>query len=68
MIACNAVGEYNGTTYCGHSMVVDPWGELVGEAGEGETMLTVKVDTDVVDGIRAKIPVISDRRPNLYGV
>ncbi|MCC7450949.1 MAG: carbon-nitrogen family hydrolase [Anaerolineae bacterium] len=67
MIACNAVGEYNGTTYCGHSMVVDPWGELVAEAGEGETLLTIKVDTDVVDGIRNKIPVLSDRRSNLYG-
>ncbi len=67
MIACNAVGEHNGTTYCGHSMVVDPWGELVGEVGEDETMLTVKIDTDVVDSIRSKIPVLNDRRPNLYG-
>ncbi|MEP7285065.1 MAG: carbon-nitrogen family hydrolase [Chloroflexota bacterium] len=66
VVACNAVGEYNGTTYAGHSMVVDPWGDLVGEAGANETMLTVKIDTDEVDAVRAQIPVMEDRRPNLY--
>jgi predicted amidohydrolase len=67
VIACNCVGEYNGTTYFGHSMVVDPWGELVAEAGSGETMLTVKIDTDMVDIIRKQMPVLQDRHPNLYG-
>lgn len=67
VVACNCVGDYNGTTYAGHSMVVDPWGELVAEAGSGETLLTVKIDTDVVDGIRKQMPVLQDRHPNLYG-
>jgi omega-amidase len=64
--ACNCVGEYDGTTYGGHSMVVDPWGDLVGEAGTSETMLTVTIDLDLVDAIRARMPVLTDRRPNLY--
>jgi omega-amidase len=67
VVACNRVGEYNDTVFGGHSMVIDPWGDLVGEAGDGETLLTVKIDTDMVDPIRAKIPVMQDRRPNLYG-
>jgi omega-amidase len=68
MLACNRVGEYSGNTFPGHSMIVDPWGELVCEAGDGETMMTVKIDTDLVDQVRAKLPVLQDRRPALYGI
>jgi omega-amidase len=67
VIACNTVGESGGTIFGGHSMVVDPWGEIVCEGGESEIMLTVKINTDMVDEIRAKMPVLQDRRPNLYG-
>lgn len=66
VIGCNRVGEYNGTVFGGHSMVVDPWGGLVAEAGEDETILTLKINTDMVDEVRAKLPVLGDRRPNLY--
>ena len=51
----------------GHSMIVDPWGEIVCEAGETEAMLTVKIDTDVVENVRNQMQVLNDRRPNLYG-
>jgi predicted amidohydrolase len=66
VIACNCIGEHNGTTYGGHSMVVDPWGNLVAEAGDGETMLTVQIDLDKVDEIRREMPVLEDRRSSLY--
>jgi omega-amidase len=66
VVACNAVGEHNGTVYGGHSMVFDPWGELMAECGRDETMITVKIDTDKVDPIRAQMPVLQDRRANLY--
>jgi len=67
VIACNRVGESLGSQYFGHSMIVDPWGDLVCEGGESETMLTVKINTDQVDEVRAKMPVIADRRPGAYG-
>ncbi len=67
IIACNRVGESLGTTYCGHSMIVDPWGEFVCEGGEGEMLLSARINTDMVDEIRAKMPVLADRRPNIYG-
>src|SRR5579859_5905823 len=47
IVACNRVGESLGQRYCGHSMIVDPWGDVVVEGGEAETMLTVKINTDV---------------------
>src|SRR5579859_2724 len=67
MVACNGVGEHNGTVFGGHSMVVDPWGELVAEAGSDEAMLTAKIDLAKVDEIRQQMPVLQDRRSNLYG-
>jgi omega-amidase len=67
VIACNCIGESSETTFCGHSLVVDPWGELVCEAGEAETMLTVTINTDEANNARSKMPVLDDRRPHLYG-
>ena len=68
VIGCNRVGEYNGTRYGGHSMIVDPWGEIVIEAGPDETMLTVKINTDLVNEVQNRLPVANDRRPNVYGI
>lgn len=67
VVAANRVGEYNGTAYGGHSMIVDPWGDLVVEAGGDEALLTVKIDTAQSDLIREKMPILQDRRPFLYG-
>ena len=60
--ACNAVGTHAGVTLGGHSLVVDPWGEVLAEAGEGEEVLTVDVDLDVVARTRERFPVLRDRR------
>ena len=67
IIACNCVGEQNGTFYFGHSMIVDPWGDLICELGEVESLITVKINTDLVNDVRDKMRVLEDRRPNLYG-
>jgi len=64
--ACNRVGSSNGTDFFGHSMVIDPWGEIVAEAGEEETILTAEIDLGLVEEVRRRIPVFEDRRPSLY--
>ncbi|WP_274650532.1 carbon-nitrogen family hydrolase [Paenibacillus humicola] len=66
VIACNRVGESGGTAFFGHSLVIDPWGEIVAEAGEDETILRAEIDLSQVEAVRAKIPVFEDRRPSLY--
>jgi predicted amidohydrolase len=68
VIACNRIGESNGSKFFGHSMIVDPWGELVFEAGDGETMITVDINTDMSDEVRSKMHVLEDRRPHLYAI
>lgn len=66
VVACNTVGESGGSSFFGHSMVVDPWGQIIAEADEEETILHAELDLDLVDEIRGKIPVFADRRPQLY--
>ena len=66
MVACNRVGTTNSTSFFGHSAIVDPWGELVVEAGEREMLVTAVIDLDAADEVRKKIPVFQDRRPDVY--
>ena len=66
VIACNRVGVSKETTFCGHSAIIDPWGNTVIEAGESPTLLTAEIDLDLVEEVRNKIPVLRDRRPEIY--
>ncbi|MOA59893.1 2-oxoglutaramate amidase [compost metagenome] len=66
VIACNRMGSTGDTHFFGHSMVLDPWGEVVAEAGEEETILYASIDLSLVDSVRSKIPVFEDRRPAIY--
>lgn len=66
LVACNRVGSSKGTDFFGHSCIVDPWGEVIVEAGETELLLTAPIDPARVDAVRKRIPVFQDRRPELY--
>lgn len=66
IVACNRVGSSKGTTFFGHSCIVDPWGEMVVESGEDEMLVTAVIDIAKVAEVRAKIPVFEDRRPDVY--
>jgi omega-amidase len=76
VVAVNRVGgdDLNEETqkyaaeFCGHSMVIDPWGNTVIELGEGEGVYTVDIDMSAVERIRRQIPVLQDRRPEHYNV
>jgi omega-amidase len=45
---------------------VDPWGEILAEGGEGEELITVVADPAKVEEVRRKIPILQDRRPEVY--
>ncbi|WP_301336119.1 carbon-nitrogen family hydrolase [Paenibacillus sp. FJAT-26967] len=66
VVACNRVGESKGTSFFGHSMVIDPWGNVLAEGGEKEEILYAEVDLGEVAQVRRTIPVFEDRRPKLY--
>jgi predicted amidohydrolase len=66
VIACNRVGESKGASFFGHSLVINPWGEILAEGSEEEEILQVTIDLDLVDRVRSSIPVFEDRKPHLY--
>ncbi|MFD2115907.1 carbon-nitrogen family hydrolase [Paenibacillus yanchengensis] len=68
VIACNRSGVSDNTHFFGHSLVIDPWGEVIAEASEEETILYAEIDLHLVDDVRAKIPVFQDRRPEIYKI
>ena len=61
VIACNQVGQNNEYTLGGHSMVISPTGEIVGELGTTEDVLVAEIDLDLVTTWRDKFPVLKDR-------
>jgi len=68
VVSANRVGDAGALKYPGHSMVVDPWGEVLVE-GEGEPgVLIADVDTGKIEEVRSKITVYRDMRPELYRV
>lgn len=65
--AVNNVGKSGGETFGGHSALISPWGEFLARGdSRQETLLTATIDLDQVDQIRRRIPVFSDRRPDIY--
>lgn len=64
--ACNCVGKVNGTTFGGHSTVVDPWGKILYEGGIEEDFAFVEIDTSQVKKARDFLRVFEMRRPELY--
>ena len=66
VVACNRVGVSGTTSFFGHSMVIDPWGNVIAEGGEEEEILRAEIDLSEVDNVRSMIPIFEDRRPTLY--
>ena len=51
-----------GPRYTGHSMIVDPLGDVLAEAGEGEETITATLDPAVVAQARETNPSLANRR------
>ncbi|MFD9444125.1 carbon-nitrogen family hydrolase [Streptomyces sp. NPDC060006] len=61
VLACGTAGTHAGVPQAGHSIVVDPWGEVLAEAGAGEEVLTVSFDPAKVGTTREQFPALKDR-------
>lgn len=53
----------DGRTTYGHSLVVDPWGEVLLDAGEEGGVHFTEIDLSRIDEVRSRVPALSHRRP-----
>ena len=52
----------------GHSLIVDPWGRIVSQLDEKEGSLKGTLDLDVEKAVRQQLPLLSQRRKDLYKI
>jgi predicted amidohydrolase len=60
LASANCVGINAGIRFCGHSMIVDPWGTIMASAGDEETILWADIDIQKVHQVRAEFPALDD--------
>jgi len=68
LIAANQVGSHPGGFHSGgRSMIVDPWGVVLAQAADGEGHILADLDLERQREIRERVPVLANRRPDVYG-
>ncbi len=64
VVAAAQVGHHeDGRNTFGHSLVVDPWGEVLLDMGEQTGVGFADIDLKRISDVRARIPALNHRRP-----
>ena len=50
----------------GNSLAVSPWGEVIARLGAEAGVLTVDLDLERVEQVRGQLPLLKQRRTDLY--
>jgi predicted amidohydrolase len=67
VLAPAQTGQHEGRRQThGHAMVIDPWGTVLADAGQGPGLAMAPVDTQHVARVRAQMPSLQHRRPALF--
>jgi predicted amidohydrolase len=57
----------NGRRTFGHSLIVDPWGAILAEAGEDPAIVVADIDPAKVTEARGRVPALTHDRPFSFG-
>jgi len=52
----------------GHSLVADPWGNIISEASDKEEIIFSEIDLDFIDKIREELPLLKHRNEEVYKI
>lgn len=66
VLACGQCGGKKAFKAHGHSMIIDPWGRILAQAGEEETILYGELDPKLLETCRRQIPCLQNRRRDIY--
>ncbi len=61
LVSSNCVGINRGARFCGHSMIVDPWGVILSSGGDEECIVRSEIDLAKIAAVRGEFPAVSDR-------
>ncbi|MBA3366560.1 MAG: carbon-nitrogen hydrolase family protein [Actinobacteria bacterium] len=65
--AAAQVGEtMPGKPAYGRSLIVDPWGLVLAQAPDEETVISAELDRRRLDEVRRRLPSLASRRPSAY--
>lgn len=69
VVACNRVGTDAGITFCGTTMIIDPYGTVVASGSAiHEGPILGDINLNMIQTVRSQIKVHQDRRPALYAL
>ena len=51
----------NGRRTYGHSLIINPWGEIIASLPEGEGVICAELDADFLQSVRTKLPALQHR-------
>ncbi len=67
LLAANQTGKADPSyDSWGHSMIVDPWGEILAQVEEGEGFAAADLDPGHQAEIRRRLPAVDHRRPEIF--
>ena len=63
VLAAAQTGHHHGRRHSyGHALIVDPWGTVLAECGEGEGVAVATIDPEYVRKVRRAVPSLAHRR------
>jgi nitrilase len=63
VIAPGQHGQHpNGRQTYGHSMIIDPWGRVLGERVDGDGLVVASLETDLPEKLQRDFPALQHRR------
>lgn len=65
VIGVNRVGGKN-PEYFGHSIAIDPYGDVLDELDDKEGLLVCEIDLERIGEVRKAMPALLERRPEVY--
>jgi predicted amidohydrolase len=69
MVAASPARNWNASyVVYGHSMFVDPWGEVLAQAGTLEDIIYADIKLNRIKEIRNQLPLLRNRRTDLYEI
>ena len=52
----------------GHSIIVNPWGEVITQANTKEEIIMTEIDLNLIKKIREELPLLKNKREDLYEI